>query len=165
MPRSSKINIFNVMTPEELDEALNSNDYSSRYYKRIVAMKLIAYGHSHKETSKILQIGYRTIYRWAKACEKSGLIGLKPKFNGGRKSKFSKEDRVKFQKILSERKNLSMTDAQNILSEEFNLDFTLPYVCRLVRDLGFNYGSPRPKFKEEPENAEEILKKTLKKQK
>ena len=49
-----------------------------------------------------------------------------------------------------------MTDAQNILRDEFKLDFSLPYVCRLVRDLGFNYGSPRPKFKEEPENAEEI---------
>ena len=47
MPRSSKINIFNVMNPEELDEALKSNKCSTRYYKRLVAMKLIAHGHSH----------------------------------------------------------------------------------------------------------------------
>lgn len=70
MPRSSKINIFNVMNPEELDEALKSNKCSTRYYKRLVAMKLIAHGHSHKETAKILQIGYRTIYRWAKNVKK-----------------------------------------------------------------------------------------------
>lgn len=161
MSRKSKINLFNVMTPDELDEALKSNTHTVRYYKRLVAMKLIVYGHSQKETAKILKIGYRTIHRWVKLCEKSGLEGLKPNFNGGRKSKFSKEDRVKFQKILSENRNLSMTDAQNILSDKFDLNFSLPYVCRLVRDLGFNYGSPRPKFKEEPENAEEILKKTL----
>ena len=57
-----------------------------------------------------------------------------------------------------------MTEAQNILREEFHYDFSLPYVCRLVRELGFNYGKPRPKFNKEPENAEEILKKTSKKQ-
>ena len=57
-----------------------------------------------------------------------------------------------------------MTEAQHILKEEIGHDFSLPYVCKLVRDLGFNYGSPRPEYKEEPENAEEILKKTSKKQ-
>lgn len=164
MPRKSKINIFNVMTQYELDEALKSKKYERRYYERLVAMKLIAYGHSHKETASILQVGYRTVYRWAKTCEELGLKGLKPTFNGGRPSSFTKEDRIKFEKIL-EQKNLTMVEAQNILRDDFKLDFTLPYVSKLVRDLGFNYGSPRPKFKEEPENAEEILKKTLMKQK
>ena len=89
---------------------------------------------------------------------------MKPKFNGGRKSKFSNEDRIKFKERLLKDNNLTMTDAQNILRDEFELDFSLPYVCKIVRNLGFNYGSPRPKFKEEPENAEEILKKTLKMQ-
>lgn len=162
MPRKSEIDIFNVMEPEELEENLKSNKISIRFYKRVVAMRLIECGFSHKDTAKILKIGYRTIYRWAKTCEKSGLEGLKPNFNGGRKSKFSNEDRIKFKERLLKDNNLTMTDAQNILRDEFELDFSLPYVCKIVRDLGFNYGSPRPKFKEEPENAEEILKKTLK---
>lgn len=164
MPRKSKINIFNVMSLDELNDGLKSKKHKRRYYERLVAMKLIAYGHSHKETADILQIGYRTVYRWAKACEEFGLNGLKPNFNGGKPSSFIKEDRIKFTKIL-EQGNYTMTEAQNILRDDFNLDFTLPYVCKLVRELGFNYGSPRPKFKEEPENAEEILKKTLIKQK
>lgn len=161
MSRKSKIDIFNVMQPEELEEALQSNENSTRFYKRLVAMRLIEYGHSHKETANILRIGYRTVYRWAKTCEESGLEGLKPNFNGGRKSKFSDEKRIEFKDRLLKEDNLSMTDAKNILRDEFDLDFSLPYVCKLVRDLGFNYGSPRPKFNEEPENAEEILKKTL----
>ena len=164
MVKKSKIDIFNVMTPDELDEALKSNEYSRRYYQRLVAMKLIASGFSHKKTAEILQIGYRTLYRWAKACEESGLDGLKPNFNGGRKSKFTKEDRKKFEKILDTNDNLTITDAKNILRDDFGLDFTLGYVGRLVRDLGFNYGSPNNRYNEEPENAEEILKKTLKRQ-
>ena len=89
---------------------------------------------------------------------------MKPNFNGGRKSKFTKEDRKKFEKILDTNDNLTITDAKNILRDDFGLDFTLGYVGRLVRDLGFNYGSPNNRYNEEPENAEEILKKTLKRQ-
>ena len=136
-----------------------------RYYQRLVAMKLIESGLSHKKIAEILQISYRTLYRWAKTCEEFGIAGLEPNFNGGRRSKFTKEDRKKFEKILDTTDNLTITDAKNILMEDFNLDFTLSYVGRLVKDLGFNYGSAYVSYKEEPENAEEFLKKTLKKQK
>ena len=33
-------------------------------------MKLISTGHNHKETGEILRVSYRSINRWAKACEK-----------------------------------------------------------------------------------------------
>ena len=48
------------------------------------------------------------------------------------------------------------------LKDDFGIEFSLPHVCNIVRQLGFNYGKPRPKFREAPENGEEILKKTLK---
>ena len=44
------------MKPEELEESLKSNKNSVRYYKRIVAMRLIEYGFSHKETANILKM-------------------------------------------------------------------------------------------------------------
>ena len=43
------------MQPEELEEALQSNKNSPRFYKRVVAMRLIEYGFSHKETANILK--------------------------------------------------------------------------------------------------------------
>ena len=67
------------------------------------------------------------------------------------------------QRIL-DGENLSMTDVQNILAEDMDIHFSLTYVCQIVRNLGFNYGKPRPTFKEAPENNEEIFKKTLRKQ-
>ena len=54
-----------------------------------------------------------------------------------------------------------MTDAQRILKDDFGIKFSLLHVCNIVRQLGFNCGKPRPKFREAPENGEEILKKTL----
>ena len=152
------------MTVEELDDEIKSNNSNIYYFKRLIAMKLISYGLTYKDVSEILLIGYRTLYRWAKTCEESGIKSLIPNFNGGRKSKFTEEERNKFKKILRSKGDISMTEAQHILKEEIGHDFSLPYVCKLVRDLGFNYGSPRPEYKEEPENAEEILKKTSKKQ-
>ena len=161
MPKKSKIDIFKVMSEEELDDALESLDYPIRYYQRLIAMKLISIGHNHKETGEILRVSYRSINRWAKACEKEGLNGLIPNFRGGKPSKLSDENKVQFKQILIEGENLTMTDAQRILKDEFGIEFSLPHVGTIVRQLGFNYGKPRPKFRKAPENGEEILKKTL----
>ena len=32
-----------------------------------------------------------------------------------------------------------MVDVQHILSDEFNVDFSLPHVCNIVQKLGFDY--------------------------
>ena len=74
-------------------------------------------------------------------------------------SKLSEKNKVQFKQILIESENVTMTDAQRILKEKFGIVFSLPHVCNIVRQLGFNYGKPRPKFREAPENGEEILKK------
>lgn len=63
-------------------------------------MKLIESGLSHKKIVEILQISYRTLYRWAKTCKEFGIAGLEPNFNGGRRSKFTKEDRRNLKKFL-----------------------------------------------------------------
>ena len=32
-----------------------------------------------------------------------------------------------------------MVDVQNILKEEYNIDYSLSHVCNIVRKLGFDY--------------------------
>ena len=164
MPKKSKINIFNKMKENELDELLKSNNIPTRLFKRLVAMKLISEGFNHKETANILLVSYESIYRWAKKCEKEGIEGLIPNFNGGRPSQLSPEMKESLKmRIINDERNLSMTDAKHIIKEEYGVDYSLPYVCRLIRSLGFNYGKPRPKYGEAPENNKIILKKTSKK--
>ena len=43
-----------------------------------------------------------------------------------------------FKRIESENE-LSMVDVQHILNDEFNVEFSLPHVCNIVRKLGFDY--------------------------
>lgn len=151
------------MTIDELEEALNDYDCSPRYYQRIIAMRLIAEGLNHNRVAEILNVSYRSINRWAHDCEDGGLKGLKPDFSGGKKSQLTPLKRVGFRHCLREKSKdgLTMMEAKGILENNFGINFSLGHVCKIVRDLGFNYGSPQPRFEEAEENCEETLKKTL----
>ena len=162
MPKKSKINIFNKMEPQELHDKIRECNVSPRYYQRLIAMRLIEEKFNHNEVANILGVSYRSINRWAHLCEENGIKGLEPDFSGGKRSKLTPELRIEFQKILRESDNLTMTGAKKILKDEFGIEFSLGYVGEIVRSLGFNYGSPRPKYSEASDNPKEDLKKTLK---
>ena len=84
-----------------------------------------------------------SVHRWAKACEESGLAGLVPAFGGGRPSKMSKSMEKKLIKRIESEDNITMIEVQNILKNDFNIEFTLPHVCNIVRRLGFDYVKPK----------------------
>ena len=46
MPGKSKINIFNVMSEDELKEEIKKSKDDGRYYERLIAMKLFSKGNS-----------------------------------------------------------------------------------------------------------------------
>ena len=161
----SKINIFNIVDENELKSEIKKSKHDTRYYERLIAMKLFSKGNNLSNIADTLEVSYPTVHSWAKNCEKYGLEGLKPKFGGGRPSILTDEVKKELEERLLAEDNLNMTDVKNILADEMDINFSLTYVCQIVRDLGFNYGKPRPLFKEAPENKEEIFKKTLQKQK
>ena len=157
MVKSSKIDIFNIMTEKELEDELKNPDNDRREYQRFVAMSCIANGIPHNITAKIVGVSYRTINRWANSCSKGGIDELKPKFNGGRPSQITINQKLEFANHLYLNEGISMTEAKKYLNNQFNLDFSLTHVINLVESLGFNYRSNRPEFIEAPENKEEIL--------
>ena len=127
-------------------------------------MKLFSKGNKLSDIADTLEVSFPTVHSWAKNCEKYGLDGLKPNFGGGRPSILTDELKNELEQRILDGNNLSRTDVQKILAEDMDIHFSLTYVCQIVRNLGFNYGKPRPTFKEAPENNEEIFKKTLRKQ-
>ena len=157
MVKKSKIDIFNVMTEEELENELKNADNSRREYQRIVAMSCIANGISHKTTAIIVGVSYRTINRWAHACSEGGIENLRPEFNGGRPPQLTNYQKLFFANHLYLNQGLSMTEAKEYLNKRFYLDFSLTHVINIVESLGFNYRSHRPEFIEAPENKEELL--------
>ena len=47
MPKTSKINIFNIMTEEELEDELKNPENSRREYQRFVAMNCLSMVDGH----------------------------------------------------------------------------------------------------------------------
>ena len=161
MVGKSKINIFNVMDEEELNEEIKKCRGDGRYHERLIAMKLFSKGNKLSDIADTLNLSYPTVHGWAKDCEKYGLDGLKPNFGGGKPSILTNEIKKEIEQRILAEDNMNMTDVKNMLANDMDIHFSLTYVCQIVRDLGFNYAKPRPTFKEAPENKEEIFKKIV----
>ena len=52
---------------------------------------------------------------------------------------------------------LSITQARQLLIDEFGIEYCLTQVSNIIEDLGFVYTSSRPEYIEAPENKEQIL--------
>ena len=139
MSGKSKINIFKNMSEEELNVAIKEYSGNYRFYQRLIAMKLISLDYSFSKVGRILLVSYLSVHRWAKACETSGLTGLIPEFGGGRPPKLSKDMETKLINRIESENDITMVQVQNILKNEYDVDFTLPHVCNIVRKLGFEY--------------------------
>ena len=157
MPKYSKIDIFNKMTEDELENELKNPENSRREYQRCVAMKCISLGLPHNTTAEIVGVSYRTINRWANVCSEGGIDNLKPDFNGGRPSQLTINQKLEFANYIYLNQGISMTEARKYLNKKFNLNFSLTHVINIVTSLGFNYRAHRPEFIEAPENKEEQL--------
>lgn len=155
----SKINIFKNMSEEELDIAIKEYSGNYRYYQRLIAMKLISIGYSFSKVGRILLVSYLSVHRWAKACESMGLTGLIPEFGGGRPPKLNKNMENKLSKRIESEEKITMVGVKNILKNEYNVEFSLPHVCNIVRKLGFDYIQPND------DNEEIILRKVVVKSK
>ena len=157
MPKKSKIDIFNVMTEEELDDELNNSENTRREYQRIVAMKLISLGIPHNLVAEGIGVHYRTINRWAHACNEGGLANLKPNFTGGRKSKLSVMQKLEFGNYLFLNDGLTLSQARQYLIDKFEVDYSLTHIKNIITDLGFKYHNAHPEFEESPDDKEKIL--------
>lgn len=143
MSGKSKIDIFNNMSEEELDIAIKEYSGNYRYYQRLIAMKLVSIGFSFSKVGRVLSVSYLSVHRWAKACEESGLTGLVPSFSGGRPSKMSKSMKKRLSERIESEDDITMIEVQEILKNEFKIEFSLPHVCNIVRRLGFDYVKPK----------------------
>ena len=135
MSRKSKNNIFKNMTKEELDNELSKNTIPHRIYQRLIALRLLSEGYTYADTSKILNVSYQTVSRWAKMCEKEGLKGIIPKFGGGRPSFLTEEEKEKLGEIILKTPNMTMKDVHKIILDEFNVNYSMKQVGQIVKTI------------------------------
>jgi putative transposase len=64
------------------------------------------------------------------------------------------------EQLLKQKENWTTKDVKNLVSEKFDVEYTLKQIYIILRDMGMNFGKPYPHDYRRPPNAEEILKKT-----
>jgi transposase len=100
-------------------------------------------------------------YIWAYRWNEKGVDGLLTLPKSGRPSKLSGEQKEELKELLSMRDDWTTREVRELILEDFDVEITMNGVYRMLRSWGMNLGKPYPKDCRRPEDAEEILKKSV----
>lgn len=148
--------IKNHLTEEEIDELLKDAD-DEHELRRIGFIKNLYQGDKIPEAADREGRSASTGDRWADAWNEGGIAELMPNFGGGRPPKLDEEEQEKLLELLREGQPWKSQEIQNLIKQEFGVEYHPVYLGEFLRNLGLSYAKPRPKRPKRPENAEEIL--------
>jgi transposase len=125
------------------------------------------HGIALTKVASSFKVNYKTVSRWLKDFEKSGIQGLKDKPRSGRKCKFKYQDSDKLkadiEKLSEDRDGGSINgkDIQKLLKEKYNADYKQKSVYELLHRIGMTWVSCRSKHPNADTVKQEYFKKTL----
>lgn len=138
---------------------------------RIQMMMHLREGYTQREVSKMLRVSVGIVPYWKSRFEEEGIDGLKDKEGRGVKPKITNEQMSMLRSALDEpyptndgySRGWSRKDISIFLLEEFGLDYTRQYVCRLLHSIGCSLQVPRPRNKSRNQRDIDKFKRHLKK--
>jgi transposase len=148
------------LSEEEL-ESLIKNEKSKRLAERLIFIRSLYSGEDAETAAKKLGRCRATGFWWLQRWNKHGPEGLKPSFGGGRPSKLSGAERIELKQKLQSRSIWTTKEAQQLIKDEFGVDYHPVSVGRILRSLGMRFGKPYPRDYRRPDDAETRLKHTL----
>jgi transposase len=148
------------LSEEEL-ESLIRNEKSKRIAERLIFIRSLYSGEDVETAAKKLGRSRATGFWWLQHWNNHGPDGLKPRFVGGRPSKLSDEEREQLKRKLQSRSSWTTREAQQLIRDEFGVEYHPVSVGRILRRLGMRFGKPYPRDYRRPDDAEARLKHTL----
>jgi len=148
------------ITREELVNEIRSKKIEAKILKRLLFIKYLYDGDSVPEASKKVEISSNTGYSWRRGWNEEGYRGLIPRYSGGRPPELSIKQKDDLRVMLEKRDDWTTKEVRELIQNEFEVVHTERHVRRLLRSMGMKHGKPYPHDYRQPENAEEILKKT-----
>lgn len=106
----------------------------------------------------------QTGYNWVNAWNESGFEGLKRKSGSRGKSKLSEEELINLKKLIKKHNLTGICQIKKLIQDEFDVTYSERQISRIMNKLNFGYAKPYVIPAKSPEDAEEQLKKTSKKQ-
>lgn len=148
--------IKNHLTEDEIDELLKDAE-DTQHLRRIGFVKNLYKGDTIPEAADREGRSASTGDRWAKAWNEGGIEELMPSFGGGRPPKLDDEEQQELLELLREGQPWKSQEIQQLIKDEFDVEYHPVYLGEFLRNLGLSYAKPRPKRPKRPDNAEEIL--------
>ena len=159
MSRREEIPIQRLMNIEDLNRKIKSVEKDVKILKRLYFIKFRYSGDSVEKASEKVGVTKRIGYIWQNRWNEKGYDGIIPRYAGGRPSKISDQQKSELEKILRRKESWTTKEIKDVISREFNVDYSLKQIYIILRDMGMNFGKPYPRDYRRPTNAEEMLKK------
>lgn len=160
MSRREEIPIQRLMNIEDLNRKIKSVEKDVKILKRLYFIKFRYSGDSVEKASEKVGVTKRIGYIWQNRWNEKGYDGIIPRYAGGRPSKISDQQKSELEQILRLKESWTTKEIKDVISREFNVDYSLKQIYIILRDMGMNFGKPYPRDYRRPANAEEMLKKT-----
>ena len=160
MSRPEKIQIDRSMSAEELNHRIKTLEKDVKILKRLYFIKFRYEGDGVEIASEKVGVTKRIGYIWQDRWNDDGYSGIVPRYAGGRPSKLSQSQKNELVELLKQKECWTTKDVRNLVSEKFNVEYTLKQMYIILRNIGMNFGKPYPHDYRRPSNAEEMLKKT-----
>jgi transposase len=155
------------LTVNELQEELIETDDDGKAVKRLLAAIAYKQGQSPAEIEETFGISQKNIYLWLDRFEERSLEeALYDEPKPGRPAKLSDEQVTELEAILREPPEEAGYDdiqawtpkfVQHWLKTQFEVEYTLRHVRRLMDDVGLSWRTARPKhYDVDPEKVAEF---------
>jgi transposase len=151
------------LTEQELDEAIDEAQSNGEPYlvRRLMCLKDLYAGDTLAEAADRAGVDTSTVGDWSDAWNEAGVDGLRPEFDGGPKPKLTPSEETRFKQLLREGEPWTYAQIQELLAEEFDVEYSKGHLRRKLEEYGMSYGKPRPTEYRRPDDAEEQLSESL----
>jgi len=158
----SELKIIRHLSVESLNEEIRELEQVCKTVNRLHLIRQVYRTNDIVESCEILDIPLRTGHDWVKKWNEKGIEGLRHKKGAGRPSYLSKEKLEKLDNWMKQEEYLVTNDVYLHIKDNFDVDYSLKQVRRIIKKLDYTWVKPYPIADEQIENAEELLKEDTK---
>jgi transposase len=142
---------------EELEDLIK-HEKNKRFAERLIFIRAVYDGEPAEKAANKLGRSRATGYFWLKQCNNLVIDGLKPTLWGGRPAKLSSMEQEELKRKLESKGNWTTKEARKLIEDEFDKNYSVGSVSRILRSLGMRYAKPYPRDRRRPNDAETKLK-------
>lgn len=137
MSKPEQIPITRHLSYDKLVQMIKA-EKKCRVVQRLIFIKARYEGKSVKEASNIVGISRSNGNLWQQRWNSQGYEGLIPQFRGGSPSKLSDFQKTQLKEMLKDRDNWLAREVQDLILQEFSVEYSLKQVWVILQNLKNN---------------------------